>query len=987
MPETPQDPSEATRAELARVTAEAVALSAEVAAQTTGTDLVPTGGQDAVAVKARMAASRAALARKQAEANTLATRLKAEVQAKVDAMTADLRRQEAEVSAMLAPLMEQVKMLQEGIWTVNLYLGTEEQLVLLHDGEPAPEGTPITVRQGVLFMDEESAIAAETGGIDARNVDEFDEWLKADPAHVAQVAPEVRGVVAIKPRRKGTRDYGDPGTQRFMDEANDVTYFLIRNGQRLYRMTTAFDVGLSLVPRSGEFTRLFERKRYNWETRQEETYAIEPGTDEWLKAEKTAGAVERHYMRVALILQGLIDRTPVFHPLPAPTVSLLSMAAYNEGHVRLLANEENLLTDGREPFYDWLARLNATLRPGMRIIGAFDGEEWRNARRGDDDYGSDRLHPRHAVKPQSLVLHTLTSKTDDGGFRFAYDRIGDTTTETYRDYDHPKGNGWYYERTRQVPVKRRGSCLIYPGDRFVIPFDLVSVAEMERYLNSRVDRHAYATSFPLLKAAIAAKRAEAEQEKPFRDLLTATLTQTDGLDLDTEQAAALVDEFVQWWKTGNRWHRPLNGDPEAEGKALRMIVREAVKRATANTSGDESASVALIRQQHSNVVAIARKPDGTWVTYSSVPRRYDLPANVFVHAHEGKRAAALNTREWVLPSPAFGRWRLLWQADEWRDWDRAATLAKHLTDPEVDLLVEEAKARLTARCMPAAVSLHNGGDYYDRSVWVEGYGYSPEPVEVSDTPFTTEQRMIEVPVETVRWERVKGGGFEIKPRNRDVRTRHEVDRTKQWSTWRAEDYLSFVKGIVVWSDPKVCALADAEHAAIVAERGRGAAIERHAERLWSSLDPQMVAEWTAEHRAKYDADFGEPDLWEGHLKSLGHPPHVTRYSRSFARSRFNDKADEVEAIAALIEKGVEVEGMTLDDALALFVQMTGEEVRRTSQPREIGHLILTARPEPEDEDDDEPEDEPEPEPEPEAAPEPTITVIDSDGRVIEGVIE
>jgi hypothetical protein len=36
-------------------------------------------------------------------------------------------------------------------------------------------------------MDEECAVAAEHGGIDARSIEQFDEWLLADPAHLDQV--------------------------------------------------------------------------------------------------------------------------------------------------------------------------------------------------------------------------------------------------------------------------------------------------------------------------------------------------------------------------------------------------------------------------------------------------------------------------------------------------------------------------------------------------------------------------------------------------------------------------------------------------------------------------------------------------------------------------------------------------------------------------------------------------------------------------------
>src|SRR5665648_239944 len=211
------------------------------------------------------------------------------------------------MAKMLEPLMAQVQLLNEGIWTINLYLGRDEEIHTLTEGPPAPAGTPIHVRQQVLAMDEETAINAEDGGMDVRSIEQFDQWVTADPAHLHQVLPETRGVVAIMPRRKD-RDYGDAWANVKLNEANKQTWWLIRNGANLYRMLTDFQVGARLVPGRNEFTSIFV-DRWTKEP-------LQPGTDAWMKAEKAAGQRERHFMRIALILQGLVDRTAVFHPLP-----------------------------------------------------------------------------------------------------------------------------------------------------------------------------------------------------------------------------------------------------------------------------------------------------------------------------------------------------------------------------------------------------------------------------------------------------------------------------------------------------------------------------------------------------------------------------------------------------------------------------------------------------------------------------------------------
>jgi hypothetical protein len=348
-------------AEVSRIGAEAAELAQ---AAETGTAVMPaSAGLPAEQVKDAMVAARSQVAGKARELAAAQQRAQDAIAAQRRALDARL----AQMSAVLAPLQEQAARLQEGIWSINLYLGVGEGIVALADGAPAAPGTPIYVRQGVLAMDEECAVATESGGIDHLGIDEFDDWITADPAHVEQLIPEPRGVVAIIPRR-AEKDYGDAMASVVNNELNHQTYLLIRNGDCLYRyIAEGFSAGTRLTPLRDEFTSLFVSRRHNPATRGFEPVRLEPGTPGWERAERAAGARERHYMRVALILQGLIDRTAVFQPLPAPNLSLLHPQAYDDGHIVLVSDDEMALTAGRQPFRDWLRERNAQLRPGMRF--------------------------------------------------------------------------------------------------------------------------------------------------------------------------------------------------------------------------------------------------------------------------------------------------------------------------------------------------------------------------------------------------------------------------------------------------------------------------------------------------------------------------------------------------------------------------------------------------------------------------------------------
>jgi hypothetical protein len=148
----------AVRAQLAELDGEAQRLTTGV--REPGTDIVPHRAADPVAVKKQMAAIRA-----HAKKTSLA--IKARQKELERLMKAEMEK----AQAMLGPMEELVKQLEANIFTVNLYLGTEEEIVLLRDGASAPADTPITMRQLLLYMDEETAAFAEDGGIKAVDVD------------------------------------------------------------------------------------------------------------------------------------------------------------------------------------------------------------------------------------------------------------------------------------------------------------------------------------------------------------------------------------------------------------------------------------------------------------------------------------------------------------------------------------------------------------------------------------------------------------------------------------------------------------------------------------------------------------------------------------------------------------------------------------------------------------------------------------------------
>ncbi len=732
---TPGDRIAALRAEIEHVQRDVADLTGPDAASKEVVSL-GSGGVPAEVTRAQLAQVRGRALKQAQRLESLRKQLVAEYEAQARAVRKEL-------DALIVPLREQMARMEEGLWTVNLYLGRDEEIVQLLDGEPAPVESPISLRQQVLSMDEETAAFAETGGIDARNIDVFDEWVK-NPAHLAQVFPEPKGVVVLVPRHRG-RDYEDPWVNRAMREENAWSYFLIRNGERLYRMRTDFVVGKHLIPTTTEFTGLFSGRRFNPETRTDEVYELTPGTREWDAAAKSQDARQRHFMRMALVLQGLVDRTTVWHPLPPHGVNLLSNDTYAHGTAVLVRDAEHVLTDGRDDFFTWLSKLTDQMRPGMRILGAFNTDEFRHAggwRAPSSDDGwrgrtSDRVSPNGSEFPATGVIHRLEGRKtlhDVQGFTFKFERV----RKSYIDDEY------------RAP-KTRGTCTVLPGDKFVLPYDLVTVEEMRYYLGSRRQRGAYEYMFPLLHAAIAAKEAEAAEEAPFRGLLAGELAKTDP-SLTFDEATVVADELVHWWKFTNRYHRALNGDPTHEAQAVRDIVAEhrARRSAASVQSGDEPAEQAMVERllaEDPSIMVVARKRDGRYLAFAPQPRVYPAgkvghPAtNVAqprpltpqeVEAFKAKQhwmfrdrdpeagrlvfaAVADNVwaveyvvsktgrstkrREWVQPGNRLDRTRVLYSSQMWDEFDMHASANAHLTDVEIDDVISQVVPEVEAYAM------------------------------------------------------------------------------------------------------------------------------------------------------------------------------------------------------------------------------------------------------------------------------------------------
>ena len=255
-----------------------------------------------------------------------------------------LAEQEKVLELAAAKWGAQLEKLTYAIESINLYLGRDEHFTCIQEGEPAPAQEPIAIRQTVLFMDEECALHADEGGIDVKSIEDFDRWL-CHPRHLRQVLPEAKGIVAMRLRR-GEKFYANAAVweQIMFSEANGGTYILVRNGVRLWRVWNNLELPGHLFPTKAEFEALFH-DRWNQEP-------LQPGSVRYQKALNEAQGLRKLYLQAALLLQGIVDRTRVFHPLAIERVNLLDPNP-DPSSLRLIRDAENLLGPGWLPYQEW----------------------------------------------------------------------------------------------------------------------------------------------------------------------------------------------------------------------------------------------------------------------------------------------------------------------------------------------------------------------------------------------------------------------------------------------------------------------------------------------------------------------------------------------------------------------------------------------------------------------------------------------------------
>lgn len=318
--------------------------------------------------------------------------------------------------------------IKDRIFNVSLYAGLTEDVVKCCDGKPAEFIEKLHVMQRRLYMDEECLLNYKTGGMDFKSISEFDEWLCVDE-NKNRILPFKRCLVAMRIRRDDkVYEEGDPLSRYIsikLNEINKLTFLYIRNGEQVWRLNCDLEFDEMIFPdraffdpREEKMAKLFAGKVDKIITKNEYDEIVREYKDkkkkynQWLKDnpantwDKSKGSRDfsnpfrnyeydfhhseyrqfnpsdvyyddilkvlsdeaKKYNRIALIIQGLFDRSEVLHP--HPSVKMWTREGFDIAVKLVYDGDTSVLYGGEKPDFEvYRKKCNESITADSMCVG------------------------------------------------------------------------------------------------------------------------------------------------------------------------------------------------------------------------------------------------------------------------------------------------------------------------------------------------------------------------------------------------------------------------------------------------------------------------------------------------------------------------------------------------------------------------------------------------------------------------------------------
>lgn len=375
------------------------------------------------------------------------------------------------LKAKLGPMEESVKKIDDRIFNIELYAGIFETIHTLSEGQPAPRDEKLRILQRRLYCDEECLLDYESGGMDFNGMAEFDKWL-AKPVNRDRILPFPRCMVSLRVRRveKDRSHMGLNAFVHIREAlADKYTYLIVRNGEQLYRVCCEQDFGELMFPgkevydpsepmmmkvwASDRIDQMMPKRTYDsiiaeqdkrkalsqaWkaENPRAEWEAANPDSDwyyanphdryrgdslnpgDWEPFDDTSTYFDagmrkiqsqiKEYNRIALIVQGLFDRTQTL--LPHNPVQMWRPSSF-AASVELVYDSTMALHWGDAPdIHEYVASCNALISSESILFG--QDHEWQKR---EAERENERERNNWRISDSHRSRYTLLKPTGDPG--------------------------------------------------------------------------------------------------------------------------------------------------------------------------------------------------------------------------------------------------------------------------------------------------------------------------------------------------------------------------------------------------------------------------------------------------------------------------------------------------------------------------------------------------------------------------------------------
>lgn len=335
------------------------------------------------------------------------------------------------MKARLGQMKESVQKIDDRLFNIHLYSGMLDTVFTLSEGQPAAQEEKLRIMQRKLYMDEECLLDYQSGGMDFKRMEDFDDWL-AKPVNRDRILPFPRCMVSMQVRRKiKDRDEESDGLQAFINfqeaQTDKFTFMFIRNGEQLYRICTDIEFGELMFPAKSVYDpsepmmmelsnrrvkRLMPQREYDSIIEQGDQqrlkakpWRLDNPEEEWCKAnpgrswnfdnpyrrdlyqglrhsqwepfddssvyfDQGVAMVQteiKEFNRIALVVQGLFDRTTTL--APHQPVKMWQPTSFNSA-VELIYDSSMVLNYGEAPDIDaYINACNAQTTPESVMYG------------------------------------------------------------------------------------------------------------------------------------------------------------------------------------------------------------------------------------------------------------------------------------------------------------------------------------------------------------------------------------------------------------------------------------------------------------------------------------------------------------------------------------------------------------------------------------------------------------------------------------------